>query len=152
MLTAKTLTFTLPSVQDVLGPGRAGSATPGGIDAAGAFADLVEQMGTFAQHVLPGAAEYAEEQRRVEERALWLRVQRPIGIEDAKRIALFSLGTWAQRYPVQSYDLGEDAGLFLCDWLTARAVGPTDDNLHEAFSTTAERARIVAHIANVPHR
>lgn len=133
-MAAKSLTFTLPSVQDVLGSGRAGSATPGGIDAAGAsFADLVEQMGTFAQHVLPGAVEYAEEQRRIEERATWLRARRPIGVEDARRVALFSLGTWAQRYPVQSHDLDEDAALFLCDWLSARNVDPTEDNLHEAL-------------------
>lgn len=37
------------------------------------------------------------------------------------------------RYPVQSYDLWQDASLFIADWLSARAVEPTDGNMHEAL-------------------
>ncbi len=96
------------------------------------FSDIVTSIGAFGP-TMPGMAEYAAEQQRIVERALLLREHRPVSAEDARIIARFSLNTWAQRFPVQAYDLGQDAALFIADWLSARAVGPTEDNLHEAL-------------------
>lgn len=50
------------------------------------------------------------------------------------RIAIFTRGTWAQRYPARGYDLGEDAALFIVDWLATRAMPPSEDAMHEAFA------------------
>lgn len=82
---------------------------------------------------MPGAAECARQQQAIAARALWLREHRGIAAEDAWAIALFTLGTWAQQYPAQSYDLGQEAALFFADWLSARANGHTEDNLHAAL-------------------
>jgi len=82
----------------------------------------------------PGFEEYAAAQRALDERALFLRQSRIISRVDALAVALFSRGTWAQRYPVQSFDLGEEAALFVADWLAKRALPPETDRMHDALA------------------
>lgn len=81
----------------------------------------------------PGFEEYAAAQRALDERALFLRQSRIISREDAYAVALFSRGTWAQRYPVRSHDLGKDCATFVADWLSARHVEPTAENMDAAL-------------------
>ena len=96
------------------------------------------------------AAECARQMTAVDVRAERLHLQRSLGHIEAREIAKFSLGTWARRYPVQGYDLGEEAALFIADWLAKWALPPEADRMHEAL---AERqggafvARIWAAIA-----
>ena len=95
------------------------------------LADLLRDLALYARH--PEAAEAAREAAATTERAGLLQSQRSITREDALRIAVFSRGTWAQRYPARRRDLGEDATLFVADWLSARALGAETEHMHEAL-------------------
>lgn len=86
----------------------------------------------IADYSTDAARTYAEEQHAIVSRAIRIRLARTVTPETARRVAAFSLGTWAQRYPVQGYDLGEDFALFVCDWLAARHVD-SEDAMHEAL-------------------
>ncbi len=100
----------------------------------------------------PGFEEYAAQQRALDERAAYLQRRRPLSRVDALAVALFSCGTWAQRYPVRSHDLGEDAALFIADWLAKWALPPETDRMHEALAEWqggAFVARIWAAIAGL---
>jgi hypothetical protein len=92
------------------------------------FADLLVSLVGF----YTPARESMHREWAIETRATYLRTRRPISREDARTIAVFSLSGWAQRYPVQGSDLGEDAALFIAEWLEARALGPSEDAMHGA--------------------
>jgi hypothetical protein len=101
---------------------------------------------------LPGFEEYAAQQRALDERATFLQRRRAISREDALAVALFSRGTWAQRYPVRSFDLGGEAALFVADWLAKWALPPEADRMHEALTEWQDGAfvaRIWAAIAGL---
>lgn len=85
---------------------------------------------TFAD---PRLVEYRRQQAIVDARAEHVLRETAMPREDAFRVALFSLGRWAERYPAQPHDLGERAPIFLATWCRARAVSPSDDVLHEAL-------------------
>lgn len=80
----------------------------------------------------PHAARVLEQQRQIDERAAYLRRERPLAHDLARPVAVFSLGGWAQRYPVAAYDLGEDAAVFIVDHLLAHATD-SEDAMHEAL-------------------
>ncbi len=114
------------------------------------LANQAALLASFA--ALPGFEECAAQQRALDERATYLQRRRPLSRVDALAVALFSRGTWAQRYPVKSFDLGEDAALFLADWLRSRHVGPTAENMDAALQEWqggAFVARIWAAIAGL---
>jgi len=94
------------------------------------LADLLRSLPPFGDF----AAEHARQMTAVDVRAERLHLQRSLGHIEAREIAKFSLGTWARRYPVQGYDLGEDAALFIVDWLATRAMPPSEEAMHEAFA------------------
>lgn len=78
-----------------------------------------------------------EESRRQQD-AITLRtayVSRETGMlpQDAQRVALFTLGKWAERYPDRPDDLGGDASVFLAQWCLSRGVEPSDNVLHDAL-------------------
>ena len=90
------------------------------------------RRGLREPHLL-GFEEYAARQQALDERATFLQRRRPLSREDAYTVALFSRGTWAQRYPVRSHDLGKDCATFVADWLSARHVEPTAENMDAAL-------------------
>ena len=96
------------------------------------LANQAALLASFA--AIPGFEDWAAQQRALDERATFLQRRRPLSHEDAYAVALFSRGTWAQRYPVRSFDLGGEAALFVADWLTSHAVGPTPNAMHEALA------------------
>jgi len=83
---------------------------------------------------LPGFPDLAAHQRRLDARAIWLREHAVwLSPDGAAYLASFSLGAWAQRYPVQGYDVGEDAALFVARWMVERALPVTADHMHAAL-------------------
>ena len=110
--------------------------------------DILRGMEAWRAHIGPMAAEHAKRQAEVEARA-WV-VLRETGCarDAALRVALFSLGGWAQRFPDKSYDLGERAALFIAEWCAARAVFPSDDRMHAAL--VEWRAREMVRRAGLP--
>jgi hypothetical protein len=80
-------------------------------------------------------AEHIRESRLTEDRATALCLKRRISREDARIIAVFSRGGWAQNYPFRGHDLGEDFALHVADWLSTRALGPTSKNMDAALRT-----------------
>lgn len=155
-MTAKNLPAVESSSDACHDPGRAEGTRPppaqSGHLAVGVFSSFVDAARRFRMPDLPGTAEYIRQQQAIEERALWLRERRPVGAHDARLIARFVLGAWAERYPVQRYDLGPNATLSIADWLSARALPPTDDRMHDAFSATPEYAMARLYIATTPSR
>lgn len=76
---------------------------------------------------MPGARAAIARQQAVEQRALHIREALPMSPETARRVALFSLGGWAQNIPAAPHDLGESAALYIAEWLIARHVSDTED-------------------------
>lgn len=89
--------------------------------------------GAFAS-VSPHYARAIETARKADERASYLRRERPLAFDVAARVAVFSLGRWTERYPVAAYDLGEDAAIYIVDHLLAHATD-SEDAMHEALET-----------------
>lgn len=95
------------------------------VRAASALAGALSAFGPYAAAAL-------EQNRLVAERAAYLRHERPLAHDLARRVAVFSLGGWAQRYPVAAYVLGGDAAVFMVDHLLAHATD-SEDAMHEAL-------------------
>lgn len=81
---------------------------------------------------MPGAREALARQQAVEQRALRIREALPVSPETARRVALFSLGGWAQNTRDEPYDINESAAIYIAGWLIARNVDDTD-TMHEAL-------------------
>lgn len=95
--------------------------------------DILRSMAAWRAHIGPMAAEHARRRAEAEARA-WV-VLREVGCSRgaALRVALFSLGGWATRFPDRPHDLGERTALFIAGWCAARAVFPDDDQMHAAL-------------------
>lgn len=87
---------------------------------------------TLAIVLCAHAREAIKRMQDVEARAHRMLMARVAMPETARRVAAFTFGDWAQCYPAQGYDLGEDCALFVLDWLTARHVDTTDA-MHSAL-------------------
>lgn len=99
------------------------------------FADAIRAASALAGavHVLgPHYARAIEMAQKIDERAAYLRRERPLAHDLARSVAIFSLGGWARRYPVPAYDLGEDAAVFIVDHLLAHATD-SEDAMHVAL-------------------
>ena len=87
--------------------------------------------GAFAR-VSPYYARALDKAQNVDERAAYLRRERPLAHDIARPVAVFSCGGWAKRYPVAAYDLGEDAAVYIVDHLLAHGADG-EDAMHEAL-------------------
>lgn len=103
------------------------------------LADILRSMEAWRAHVGPIAEEHARQQAAVEARALAVLREAGGSHDAARKVALFSLGGWARRYPDAPYDIGERAALFIAEWCAARAVFPDDDQMHEALAADVPR-------------
>ena len=101
---------------------------------------------------LPGARAAIARQQAVEHRALRIREALPVSAEFARRVALFSLGGWAQNLPDEPYDIGERVTLYIAEWLISHHVNDIEDmrtaldewrarELAEWFNVSRERQR-----------
>ncbi len=109
------------------------------------LANQAALLASFA--AIPGFEDWAAQQRALDERATYLQRRRPLSREDALAVALFSRGTWAQRYPIRPHDLGEEAALFVADWLMSRHVEPTPENMDAALQEW--QAHKMAHVEHL---
>lgn len=125
------------------------------------FADAVRALMCGALSV-PGVEEAARQQAAIDARAAYVLRETAMPLDDARRVALFSLRRWAQRYPDPPHDLGGRAAVYLATWCRKRAVAPTDDVLHAALrewqavdmlgEAAAEGAAEVRDLAAMLHR
>lgn len=104
---------------------------------------------------MPSAREALAQQKAIDDRALRIREALPMSPETARRVALFSLGGWAQNLPDSPHDLGERAALYIAKQLIVRNVSETSDmrdafcewrahELAEWFEVSRERQRVSA--------
>lgn len=101
--------------------------------------DILRSMEAWRAHIGPIFAEQAKRRAEVEARAVAVLRETGCSRDAALRVALFSLGGWARRYPDAPYDIGERAALFIAEWCAARAVFPDDDQMHEALAADVPR-------------
>lgn len=96
------------------------------------FSDFAKRAFAINAAAGPMAREAARQQAAIDERAIRLKHRFLLTDDVAALVAWFTLSGWAQRWPVQGYDLGEDAALFVAEWLCTRSVGGVDA-MHEAL-------------------